>query len=366
MCGSRDILAKPAKRSKRLQCERAELPRQSQRNYFGSITSYGMLSSFLTLIFFWTFTVGTAIKLSTVPSLLPADVPLVQNFLNTPDGRKGWASWLLDQGYTVYLLDQISRGRSSYHRSNGPTITYTAELAEKRWTACRDFQLWPEAALHMQWPGSGRVGDPIFDAYYASTVPSLKDYGLEQTLMQVAGSSLLDRIGPAILVTHSQGGTHGWLWADVRPELVKAIVAIEPSGPPFQSTIVKNATVKLYGITDIPMSFDPPADATIDGKTPLQTHEEPALNGRTCILQQEPARILKNLSKIPVLLETGEASSHASYDDFTVRFLRQAGVNVKRLKLANEGIHGNGYLQFLEKNNLEIIELLERWIKTIG
>ncbi|KAF6220579.1 hypothetical protein HO133_003012 [Letharia lupina] len=287
------------------------------------------------------------------------------NFLNTPDGRKGWASWLLDQGYTVYLLDQISRGRSSYHPSTGPTITYTAELAEKRWTACRDFQLWPEAALHTQWPGSGRVGDPVFDAYYASTVPSLRDYSVEQTLMQTAGASLLDRIGPAVLATHSQGGTHGWLWADVRPELVKAIVAIEPSGPPFQSTIVKDATVKLYGITDIPMSYDPPADATIDGQAPLQTHEQPALNGRTCILQQEPARRLKNLSKIPVLLETGEASSHASYDEFTVRFLRQAGVNVKHLKLADEGVHGNGHLQFLEKNNLEIIEMLEKWIKTI-
>ena len=53
-----------------------------------------------------------------------------QNFLNTPDGRKSWATWLLDQGYTVYLLDQVSRGRSPYHPSNGPTIKYTAELVE--------------------------------------------------------------------------------------------------------------------------------------------------------------------------------------------------------------------------------------------
>ena len=183
--------------------------------------------------------------------------------------------------------------------------------------------------------------------------------------MQTAGASLLDRIGPAVLVTHSQGGTHGWLWADARPELVKVIVAIEPSGPPFQSTIVKDATVKLYGITDVPLNYDPPTDAMIDGKAPLQTHEQFVANGETCILQQEPARRLKNLSRIPVLLETGEASSHASYDEFTVQFLRQAGVKVKHLKLADEGIRGNGHLQFLEKNNLMIIELLEKWITTI-
>lgn len=182
--------------------------------------------------------------------------------------------------------------------------------------------------------------------------------------MRAAGISLLDRIGPVVLITHSQGGTHGWLWADARPDLVKAVVAIEPSGPPFQSTMVKGPNMKLYGITDIPLSYDPPVDQTLDGR-PLQTQEHLTANGGKYLLQQEPARRLANFLKIPVLLETGEASSHAAYDEFTVRFLRQAGVNVERLKLADKGIHGNGHLQFLEKNNLEIIELLEKWIAAI-
>lgn len=184
--------------------------------------------------------------------------------------------------------------------------------------------------------------------------------------MRAAGICLLDRIGPAILVTHSQGGTHGWLWADARPELVKAIVAIEPAGPPFQSTIVKGPMVKLYGITDIPLSYEPPADQMLSNGRPLQTQEHLTANGGKYILQKEPARRLTNLLKIPVLLETGEASSHAAYDEFTVLFLRQAGVNVEHLRLAEKGIHGNGHLQFLEMNNLEIIELLEKWITAIA
>ena len=245
-------------------------------------------------------------------------------------------------------------------------INYTVELAEKRWTSCRDFSLWPEAALHTQWPGSGHMGDPIFDAYFASTVPSLKDYGVEQTIMREAGICLLDRVGPAILITHSQGGTHGWLWADARPELVKAIVAIEPSGPPFQSTIVKGSGVKLYGITDIPIAYDPPINQTSSGGRPLPTQEHSNADGKTYMLQQEPARRLTNLLHIPVLLETGEASSHAGYDEFTVRFLQQAGVKVEHLKLAEKGIHGNGHLQFLEMNNLEIIEQLEKWITAVA
>ncbi len=265
----------------------------------------------------------------------------------------------------VCIVDQTSRGRSSCHPSSGSTIIYPAELAEKRWTACREFSLWSEASLHTQWPGSGRIGDPIFDSYYASLVPSLADHGAEQILMQKAGACLLDRVGPAIVIAHSQGCTHGWLWADARPELVKGIVAVEPAGPPFQSTIVKGPHTKLYGITDIPLTYDPPVDQALGGNRPLQTQEHVTLNGGVRILQREPARRLKNLLNIPVLVETGEASSHAAYDDSTVQFLRQAGVNVKHLKLADEGIHGNGHLQFLEKNNLEIIELLEKWIAEI-
>ena len=239
---------------------------------------------------------------------------------------------------------------------------WPAEFAEKRWTASREFQLWPEAALHTQWPGSGRAGDPVFDSYYASMVPCLADWAAEQALMQKTGACLLDRIGPAILITHSQGGIVGWLWADARPELVKAIVAIEPSGPPFQSPGVNDFTAKPYGITDIPLTYDPPVE---NHGRPLQVQKHVAANGETYMLQQEPARRLVNLVQIPVLVETAEASYHASYDDFSVRFLRQAGVNVEHLKLGEKGIYGNGHLQFLERNNLEIIELLEKWIRAV-
>lgn len=72
--------------------------------------------------------------------------------------------------------------------------------------------------------------------------------------------------------------------ADARPEFVKAIVAIEPSGSPLQGNVVKDGTVKLYGVTHIPISYDPPVDPISDSETPLQTHEQPAPNGRTCIL----------------------------------------------------------------------------------
>jgi pimeloyl-ACP methyl ester carboxylesterase len=54
----------------------------------------------------------------------------------------------------------------------------------------------------------------------------------------------LDRIGPAIILTHSQSGPFGWLIADARPNLVKAIVALEPSGPPFEDPVLREGAAR--------------------------------------------------------------------------------------------------------------------------
>ena len=157
------------------------------------------------------------------------------NWLNKPDGSRGWASYYSSHGYTVYIIDQTFRGRSPWMPKNGTLTTYSAEIIEQRFTAGQTFNLWPQAALHTQWPGSGLMGDPIFDAYYASNVEFLSSATYQQSTVQAAGAALLDRIAkPVILLSHSQGGLMPWLIADVRPQLVKAIVSLEPTGLPFK------------------------------------------------------------------------------------------------------------------------------------
>src|SRR5438093_1537770 len=68
------------------------------------------------------------------------------------------------------------------------------------------------------------MGDPVFDAFYSSNVEFVSSTVVQETSMQAAGAALLDKIGPAILISHSHGGLFPWLWADIRPTLVKAIV----------------------------------------------------------------------------------------------------------------------------------------------
>ena len=69
--------------------------------------------------------------------------------------------------------------------------------------------------------------------------------GRQETLTRDANVALLDMIGtPVILLTHSQGGAFGWLIADARPNLVKAIVTVEPAAPPIKG--VDTAKVDVH------------------------------------------------------------------------------------------------------------------------
>jgi pimeloyl-ACP methyl ester carboxylesterase len=288
------------------------------------------------------------------------------NWMGTPDGRAGWADYFVAQGYVVYLIDQPARGRSAWHASaNGPLQSVSASTIEQRFTAPEKAGTWPQAKKHTQWPGEGDKkglrGDPVFDAFYATQVESLASAVETQTLIQAAGVALLDRIGPAILVTHSQAGPFGWLLGDARPGSVKGIVAIEPAGPPFQNAVTGEDRARLWGLTDIPLTYDPPAHAAADlAAVRGQTADAPDLIA--CWTQPDPPRRLPHLQGVPILIVTTEASYHAVYDHCTSKYLTQAGVPNTFMRLENEGIRGNGHMVMLEKNNLIVAALLQKWV----
>ncbi len=290
------------------------------------------------------------------------------NWMGTPDGREGWTDYFLEQGYVVYLVDQPARGRSPWHPSaNGRLQMRPPAWVEQRFTAPEVARLWPQARKHTQWPGNGdkkgRKGNPVFDAFYATQVESLASPVETQTLVQADGADLLDKTGPAILVTHSQSGAFGWLLADARPKAVKGIVAIEPSGPPFHDAVFSEDRNRAWGLTDIPLTYAPPVKDSAE----LTAVEEPKADGPDlvrCWKQADPPRRLVNLQGIPVLVVTAEASYHAAYDHCTAKFLAQAGVANTYWRLEKQGIHGNGHMVMLEKNNLEIAALLQRWLSS--
>lgn len=291
------------------------------------------------------------------------------NFLGTPDGRRGWADDFVANGYAVYVVDQSGRGRSGFFGDlYGKTRKPNVANVQQRFTAPEIKKLWPQAATHTQWPGSGTQGDPAFDAFFASQVETIGSEALIEEINRAAGARLLDRIGPAVLLVHSQAGVIGWSVADERPSLVKGILAIEPSGPPIHESLFKGApdyfadgpVTRPWGVTRGPMTYDPPVASADDLKLARQSAADgPGLV--RCFMQAEPARKLPRLAGIPILILTSEASYHAPYDHCTAKYLDQAGVRNTFVRLADHGIRGNGHMMMLEKNNLEVAAFLRRW-----
>lgn len=280
------------------------------------------------------------------------------NWMTTPDGRPGWAQYFVDRGSEVYLVDQPARGRSAWHPGiDGELRNFPVSTVESLFTGASGE--WPQAKLHTQWPGTGRKGDPAFDQFYASQVEYVGSAEETQTAMKAAGVALLDRIGPAMLLTHSQSGPFGWLLADARPALVKAIVAIEPQGPPIQS---KRLT---WGVADVALTYSP----SVTQPAELQVEQQQAPDGpglQACWVQKAPARQLVNLKNTPIAVIGNEASYHAPFDHCTVRWLRDAGAKVDFIRLADVGIRGNGHMVMLEKNNLEVAAVIDGWVDKSG
>jgi pimeloyl-ACP methyl ester carboxylesterase len=291
------------------------------------------------------------------------------NFTGTPDGRMGWAEYFLRAGYGVYVIDQPGRGRASYDADGeGPQAFPDLAGTEQRFTAPERSKLWPQARLHTQWPGSGVAGDPVFDQFYASQVPFVRTPEKAQELTRDALVALLEKIGPAIVMTHSQSGAMGWLTADARPDLVRALIQVEPSGPPFHDVdmvgapdyLRDGAAARPWGLAAIPMGYTPRA-ALASELAFVQQEKADGPDLVRCWLQKAPARQLPNLAKMPMLIVNGEASFHAPFEHCTVKYLEQAGVRPTWIDLGKAGVHGNGHMMMLEKNNLEVAAVIEKW-----
>jgi len=252
---------------------------------------------------------------------------------------------------------------------------YSTEQIEELFTAPQDFTPlpYPQAALHTQWPGTGLAGDPTFDAFYAGEVQEQSIAAMQAALNNHSYAALLDRIGPAIVVTHSQAGPYGWQVGDARPELVKGIVAMEPEGPPFDNWVgspfragyTSPGEGRPYGVTLLPLLYDPPIGVNAS-LLERETVAAASANVSACERQVEPARTLVNLAQVPVLMLTSEASYHTVYDYCTAAYLQQAGVNVTYVHLPDVDIHGNGHFIFLERNNLEVVEqVVQPWMEVV-
>lgn len=294
------------------------------------------------------------------------------DWLQTPDGRPGWAYFFVRRGYVVYMVDYPARGRSAYVPSvDGQLTIRTAPNLSQIWTAMDQLGDWPQAKKYSQWPGAGpnkgKMGDPVFDAFNKTQVQFLAG-GAQERMVLDAGAALLDMINtPVILITHSQGGAFGFEIADARPNLVRAIVTAEPGGPPIQSVdnakqVYTGRSNMPWGVTGLPVRYDPPINAASE----LQVELESKADGPgvvPCYIQKGTVHKLANLTRIPVLDVSGEASYHRVFDSCDAKWLNQAGVKTDFVKLETVGLPGNGHEMMLEKNSDGIAAYFASWLE---
>ncbi len=258
-----------------------------------------------------TVMVGQMFVQSRTPAKITQPYPVVMvhglaqtgvNFLATADGRPGWVQRFVEKGYQVYVVDQVGRGRSGTNPEvYGPYDRLGTRSLEKTYTAPEVYDLFPQAKLHTQWPGGpGVQGNAAFDQFFASQVPFLANGQQTEELVDPALVALLEKIGPAILLTHGQGALFGWAASDARPDLVKAHVSVEPNGPPFFDVQFRggkefweksgDGRARAYGLTRMPLTFEPPVKAPEDlvvaqqprGRTRRRTRERTARSAAGC------------------------------------------------------------------------------------
>ena len=157
----------------------------------------------------------------------------------TPDERPGWVNLLVDEGYETHVLDNVERGRSGFMSGlwNDDPILRSQEEA---WTL---FRIGPPEGFADRKPFPGaRFPVAVFDRFARMQVPRW----LSTTPLHVAALvAVLRRVGPAIVICHSQGGEIAQDAMHEVPELFAGLVALEPSTRLADPAIAKRVPTVL-------------------------------------------------------------------------------------------------------------------------
>jgi hypothetical protein len=256
----------------------------------------------------------------------------------TPDGREGFGTIFLRRRFPVYVIDQPRRGRAA--RST-QSMNVPAAPDEQLWFGIFRLGVWPDF-----FPGVQFSRDPeALNQFFRAMVPNTGPYDVQVNVDAV--SALFTRIGPGILVTHSQSGALGWRTA-AKSANVRAIVSYEPSGDfPFPQ-----------GEAPAPLPF---------GHASFKPVEVPMSD-------------FMRLTKIPIVIYYGDNIPESPTDTpgpeqwrvflQVARLWRDAvnrhGGDVTVVHLPEIGIRGNTHFPMSDLNNAQIADQLSQFLGQKG
>jgi len=253
----------------------------------------------------------------------------------TPDGREGFQNIFLRRGFGVYLIDQPRRGNAGRSTVEG-TVTPTPD--EQGWFGTFRAGIWPDYFEGVQFSRDSAA----LNQYFRQMTPNIGPIDINVNTEAV--SELFDKIGQAILVTHSHSGGMGWITA-IKNQNVKAIVSYEPgSGFVFP-----------------------------EGEVPPPLHSSGGILEAAAV----PLADFMKLTKIPIIIYYGDnipekPNPNPGQDGWRARLemarlwrdaVNRHGGDVTVVHLPEAGMKGNTHFPFSDLNNIEIANLMSEWLK---
>jgi pimeloyl-ACP methyl ester carboxylesterase len=245
-----------------------------------------------------------------------------KTYEETPDGRMGWAEYFVRRGISVYVVDHSGRGRSGFdptptnramREKNPALIPSFAEFTnEYVWTSFRFGPTPFTPYANTRFPIVAR------DQYFAQIVPNTETSYAEAGNNTVGAlAALVDRIGPAVLMVHSQSGAYGIAAAIARPDSVKAVVSVEPRSCAVSDENVKAVFTRVRLLTVFGDFFGTNVD-------------------------DWPGRMTECVE--------------------TVTRIKAAQGIADNIHLPDRGIRGNSHMLMMDTNNLQVADLILAWL----
>ena len=252
----------------------------------------------------------------------------------TYDGREGFQTIFLRRRFPVYIVDQPRRGRAG-----NSSVAATVEPTPNDQLFFDQFRIgqWPKFFDGVQFDRKPETLNQFFRALTPNTGP------YDAKVIASAMTALLDKTGPAILFTHSQGGEPGWLTAIKSPN-VKAVVAFEPgSGFVF-----------------------PKGEAPPDMPSAAGTLKAQAIS----------AVDFAKLTRIPIIVYYGDnipsaPTSDRGRDNWRVRLamaklwiaaVNRHGGDARLVHLPEIGIQGNTHFLMSDLNNVQVADHVSKFL----
>lgn len=163
-------------------------------------------------------------------------------YLTTPDRRAGWASLFANANVSAHVLNPARNLTTADDPEAGDNLSMWAQ--DDYWSKWGFGPANPEPYPEVRFPVAD-IDD--FNVHMPQYGPGPGGMSVSQAAIDEL-TEVMQEVGPAVLLVHSAAGPVGFAVAFQHPELVEALVVVEPTGCPVEPDLVPQVPfLAIYG-----------------------------------------------------------------------------------------------------------------------